>query len=159
MINIKKFGLLFLAAIGAGLISFTVVNNIKGNEKLSATAEQKTCSDICVSLTESAMSPNAIFVKVGEFVQFNTNDGKTHNISLGAGADVHDDASEDHHDADHETTPHEHTGAYSSGEFGVGEAWRVQFKEPGTYMLHDHYNPKLFITVVVYQPGADNSVH
>lgn len=117
--------------------------------KNTKTVKAANCQGICVAIKEIGMEPNSITVKVGEYVQFNTADGKKHNISLGKGAG----------DATSQNAPHEHQGDYSSGEFGAGEAWRVQFKKAGTFRLHDDNNPKDNILVVVYEPGADLKIH
>lgn len=128
-------------AITAILIGFFAIR-FMGNNK--SYADGSSCKGICVNLTPNGMNPDELAVKAGEFVQFNSTDGQTHNISLGKGAGGH----EDNHAA-HEGE-HEHTAAYASGDFDADEAWRVQFKTPGTYQLHDHYNPKQNILVIVY---------
>lgn len=92
----------------------------------------------CISLTESGAVPSEITIPAGSYVQFNSSDGKTHNMSLGKGGEEHD-----------------HKGPFHSGEFKGDEAWKVQFKEDGTYYFHDHYNPKINVLVVVYTEGKD----
>lgn len=138
----------------AGITLLTVTLSFIGvkaySERLNSNSP---CTGICVALTADGMKPDSIAVKVGEFVQFNTKDGKTHNISLGAGE--YGSETQDH---GAHSTPHEHIGDYSSGDFKAGEAWRVQFKKPGTYRLHDHHNPKLEILIVVYEPGAVDKI-
>lgn len=132
-------GLIGLMAIALGFA---------GSSKLLATkpvTSAKTCSGICVALTKDGMKPDTLTVKVGEYVQFNSADGEQHNLGIGGGEDG------DHvaHEAEHE-----HVGDFSSGDFGADEAWRVQFKQVGTYKFHDHYHPKLNILVVVYSPNG-----
>lgn len=151
MKNLKKIfdnNLFLIVGIGlvAGTLSFMAVKAY--TQKSNNQSGMKQCADICVALTSDGIKPDSLAVKVGDFVQFNTKDGKTHNISLGAGKDGHDSHSSNH----------EHTGDYSSGDFGENEAWRVQFKKAGTYRLHDHYNPKLEVLVVVYEPGAVDKI-
>lgn len=94
--------------------------------------------DICVSLLADKASPETLTISVGSYVQFNSADGKSHNLSVGKGGEDHD-----------------HGGKFSSGEFKADEGWRVQFNEEGTYFFHDHLNPKINILVVVYTPGKD----
>ncbi len=53
---------------------------------------------------------------------------------------------------------HKHTGTYISGDFKADEAWKVQFKEAGTFDFHDHYRPELHVTVVVYKSGGDHKI-
>lgn len=93
-----------------------------------------------VSLYEEGAVPDALFVGVGEFVQFNSKDGKSHIIAQGGGSEF---------DQEHD---HSEFGP-QSGLFGPDEAYRVQLKKKGTYHLHDHLNPKIFVTIVAYEPG------
>lgn len=93
-----------------------------------------------VSLYEKGADPDALFVGVGESVQFNSRDGKSHIIAQGGGSEF---------DQEHD---HSEFGP-QSGLFGPDEAYRVQFKKKGTYHLHDHLNPKIFVTIVAYEPG------
>lgn len=141
----NMFVLLPVLAVVSGLLAFSVVTAFSADKQASGGS----CKGICVALTPDGMNPNELAVRAGEYVQFYSADGKQHNISLGEGAG----GSEDHGHGAHEGK-HEHTAGYASGDFGADEAWRVQFKEPGTYQLHDHYNPKLNILVVVYEETA-----
>lgn len=94
-----------------------------------------------VALLENKASPDAVLIKQGEFVQFNSKDGKSHHLSPGRG--------------NGSSNGHEHTGmGLESGVFGPDEAYRVKFKKTGTYEFHDHTNPDLFITVLVYEPKS-----
>lgn len=127
-----------IVGITAGALSFGVIRSF-ANDKTSV----NNCQVICVSLRPDGMYPDELAVKRGQIVQFNSADGQYHNISEGDGAHGSDHA----HDSNH---PHEHVGDYLSGEFGPDEAWKVQFNKVGTYKLHDHYNPKQSILVVVY---------
>jgi plastocyanin len=124
-----------LALIGAyiGFTATKAIANKNHGTKIS------NCQDICVALTPQGMVPNELAVKVGEYVQFNAADGERHNIAEGDGLGTHDGHVE-----------HKHVGEFYSGEFGADEAWRVQFKKPGTYLLHDHYHPYQKILIVVY---------
>lgn len=111
-------------------LSFSLAN------RSSITSKTDNCSDVCVKLLTEGASPDSVAIEVGQFIQFNSEDGNSHNLSLGKGG----------HD-------HEHSGDYYSGEFGADEGWRVQFKEEGTYFFHDHLNPNINVLVVVYTPG------
>ena len=99
----------------------------------------------CVYLENDHASPDVATVKVGDYVQFSSADGKTHNLGLGAG-DAHHDGS------------HKHDGNYVSGDFKADEAWKVQFKKTGTYELHDHYRPDIRVTVIVYDPNRSSQI-
>lgn len=140
----SMFVMLPVLAVLSGLIAFGAVSAFSGSK-----ASQASCEGICVALTPEGMRPDELAVKVGEFVQFNSADGKRHNISLGEGAGGTEDSGHAAHEG-----KHEHTSGYTSGDFEADEAWRVQFKEPGTYYLHDHYNPELNILVIVYEEKA-----
>ncbi|MBA3758610.1 hypothetical protein H0X10_03200 [Candidatus Saccharibacteria bacterium] len=153
-----QLALVALVALGMG---FAVVQATRGSNKPVVNTN---CDGICVALSANGMNPNELAVKVGEFVQFNSADGKMHNISDGKGLNGGDEknhespaasSDDDHNPHD---VPHDHVGSYASGDFAADEAWRVQFKKPGTYRLHDHYNPKLEIVVVVYEPGASSRI-
>ncbi|HEY0011158.1 MAG TPA: hypothetical protein VGB97_04620 [Candidatus Paceibacterota bacterium] len=94
-----------------------------------------------VALIDGEAFPNELIIPIGDRVQFNSQDGLTHDISTGKGNDY-----------DHE---HEHvTTGVSSGHFGPDEAYLVTLPGAGTYYFHDHYNPDAFITVLVYEPEA-----
>lgn len=90
-----------------------------------------------IELQKDHMSPDALSIHVNEYVQFNTTDGQTHEIGLGGG--------------DEYAHEHEHTNAeFESDQFGIGEAYRVKITKKGVYDFHDHKNPKLFTTIIVY---------
>lgn len=137
--------LLIVLALIAGVVGFTTVAKLT-SKKTIVTA--KNCQGICVKVSKEGMNPDTLTVKVGEYVQFNSADGQQHNLGLGEG-----EASKS---TDHQAhaAQHEHIGDFSSGDFNADEAWRVQFKEAGTYKFHDHYNPKLYILIVAYEPGG-----
>jgi plastocyanin len=97
-----------------------------------------------VSLVENKAVPDAVIVKKGEYVQFNSNDGNSHNLTLGKG-DSHNNS-------------HDHVGLIESGVFKADEAYRLQFKKVGTYTFHDHTNPKIYITVIVYDPTDSSRI-
>ena len=90
-----------------------------------------------IELQKDHMSPDALSIHVNEYVQFNTMDGQTHEIGLGGG--------------DEYAHEHVHTDAeFESAPFGIGEAYRIKISKKGVYDFHDHKNPKLFATVIVY---------
>lgn len=129
---------LVLVVAIAAVVSFGIVYALKNNQK---TASQTRCVGTCVALRENKAEPDTIVVKTGSFVQFNSADGKTHDLSLGSGG-----------------KSHEHKGKLQSGDFGAGEAWRVQFNDEGSFTFHDHLNPKINVVVVVYTPGKDRTI-
>ncbi len=126
-----KYSVMFtLLALVAGVISFTVAS--RGSAQSSG--EMSLQNDVAVSLRDEGAVPDTITVRAGQTVQFNSADGRSHNLSLGKGGEEHN-----------------HRGPFASGEFGADEAWRVQFKQAGSYFFHDHYNPSSIVLVVVYE--------
>lgn len=91
-----------------------------------------------VAIRDNKIVPDQVTIPVGQTVEFDTKDGLTHEIGLGEGdGDGHD---------------HEHKGEYSSGAFGANQAWRVTFKQAGTFTFHDHMHPDINVLVVAYNP-------
>ncbi len=138
---IKRNILPYVAVVVAALIGFGVVFSLSQKDTSSSQAQAQECKDTCVELHEDKATPDTITVTVGSYVQFNSADGKSHSLSLGNGGEEHS-----------------HTGKFSSGEFKADEGWRVQFNEEGSFVFHDHLNPKISILVVVYTPGKDYKV-
>ena len=128
---------IFIVAV---VTSFTLIYSVtsgKSDNKVS----RSSCSDTCVALHEDRAVPDTIAVEVGDYVQFNSADGKSHNLSLGMGGEEHS-----------------HAGKFHSGEFQSDEAWKVQFNDEGSFYFHDHLNPRISILVVVYSPGKDYKI-
>ncbi len=92
-----------------------------------------------VDLLPDRAEPNTVLIPVGGVVQFNSKDGKTHNIAEGQG----DDYDRNHGHTDPGT-------GVESGAFGADEGYKVTFKQAGTYFFHDHLNPALAISVIAY---------
>lgn len=92
-----------------------------------------------VSLQNNKAVPDALTVKTGEYVQFNSKDGKSHQIASGSGS------------AYGNSHVHQSQGGIDSETFGPRDGYKVQFKKAGTYEFHDNLNPKIFITVVAYE--------
>ena len=89
-----------------------------------------------VLIKTNHLVPDALSIHIGEYVQFNTDDGRTHEIGLGGGEEYSDDHA--HVDPEFEST-----------EFGGNDAYRVKFSTTGVYDFHDHLHPELFVTVIV----------
>jgi plastocyanin len=98
-----------------------------------------------VDIKDSVVTPNQLTIPIGQTVQFNTKDGLSHQMGLGEG-------SGNGHQHEDGQQAHEHDGSYTSGEFGAGEAWKVTFKQAGTFTFHDHLHPNINILIVAYQP-------
>lgn len=138
--GIKGLTATIAIALAFGLVGFMVARQI-AIDTGGASPAQAACDGTCVALRADAAVPDTITVKTGEYVQFNSADGRPHSLSLGLGGKEHN-----------------HKGPFSSGEFQADEAWRVQFKEAGTYTFHDHLNPNINVLVVAYEEGADRTI-
>lgn len=128
---------IIVVAVIVSVVSFAVAFSVSRSKNSS----QARCEGTCVALREDTADPDTISVKVGTYVQFNSADGKTHKLSLGEGG-----------------KEHSHKGKFTSGDFKGDEAWRVQFKEEGSFLFHDHFNPKINVLVVVYTPGKEYKI-
>ncbi len=119
----------FVAALVSG-ISISIVLDSSGDGSKEKPVHH-------VLLLRDGADPDAVFIRLGERVQFDSRDGQQHIIAQGGG---------DEFDQNHS---HEEFGV-ESGTFGPSEAYLAGFKRTGTYHFHDHLNPKIFVTVVVY---------
>ena len=90
-----------------------------------------------IALFKTKAIPDAISIHAGEYVEFDSKDGETHDIALGGGNE--NGHSHDHSDID-----------ISSGVFGADEAYQLLIKDKGVYDFHDHLHPDIFVTVVAY---------
>jgi hypothetical protein len=132
----KNHRLLFLTSfVIVAIIGFGAAYRLGSRERPIV---KNQCDDYCVALRVGGASPDSIAVPTGSYVQFNSADGKTHNLSQGSGGEEHN-----------------HHGKFYSGEFKANEAWRVQFNNEGSFIFHDHFNPTISILVVVYSPGKE----
>ncbi len=126
------------------ILALTAAVGFRATSSLGAHKSRSIDASHVVNLLSDHADPSVIAVVKGEYVQFNSKDGKTHNIGQGSGDDeVHQSLGADQHD-------HAAEGK-ESGEFSPSEGYRVQFNQTGTYAFHDHLNPKISITVVVYE--------
>ncbi len=140
--KLKNFVTRHMFTIGlvmfVGAASFGVFYSLANNRK---PAPKKCLVEACVSLYTQSADPTVITVTSGSYVQFNSADGKKHNIALAHSGTQHDDASE-----------------YESGDFGAGEAFKVQFKKDGAYTFRDKFNDAISVNVVVYTAGKDYKI-
>ncbi|MBA3723598.1 MAG: hypothetical protein H0W89_01745 [Candidatus Levybacteria bacterium] len=127
----------------AGGIVYSLHNQgvLFASQNASPEEKKKDTGVTLVALKNDKAIPDAVAIKVGEYVQFNSKDGKSHEIASGTG---------DGYGNDH---GHDQSGV-DSGVFDADEAYKVQFKKTGTYEFHDNKNPKIFVTVVVYKPDT-----
>ena len=138
--NLKKLSVLIAVLLLAlvGLVYFKV----KQPQKLNLAVKVLNNTGIIyqVSLSKDKAVPNELAIKLIDKVQFNSKDGKFHNIAQGRGNDY--------------GQAHEHfegTGtSIESGRFGADEGYIITFHKTGTYFFHDDYDPNIFITILVY---------
>lgn len=145
----KKKWLLFAALVViSGLLAFALTRYYASRPTVSA-------GDTQISLLSDRAQPDAVAIERGKAVVFNTKDNKIHNIGQGSGKDksAPQNGAQNKEQSQAPSGSHEHTaGGKESGPFGKGQAYRVVFDKVGTYDFHDHLNPKIQITVVVYEP-------
>lgn len=140
--NITRDRAVLFAAILiiAGLFSFGTVHTVSARNIRNQLSKTR-CQSFCIGLYEDRASPDTIAVPLGNYVQFNSKDGKTHDLSFGEGG-----------------VEHVHSGKFYSGDFSANEGWRVQFNQEGTFYFHDHLNPKISILIIVYSPGKNYKI-
>lgn len=105
----------------------------------NAQAQTQGTPTYAVDIYADKIEPSTTIIPLGATLQMNNKDTKPHNIAQGAGND---------YSLDHAHLP---TGP-ESGSFGPSEAYQVTFDKPGTYTFHDHTNPNLVLTAIVYIP-------
>lgn len=101
---------------------------------LENTQDQKIIHEI--SLLSDKAVPDVLSIKLGELVQFNSKDGRDHNMAQGEGDEF--EKSHSHNEQ-----------AIESGRFGPDEGYRLELKKVGVYHFHDHYNPAVYSTIIV----------
>jgi plastocyanin len=123
-------------------ITFTALFLYASNKKTTQSVTAAPCPvAACVSIGSDAANPNILTVTKDSYVQFNSADGRKHNIALSHSAAHHDDPTR-----------------YESGDFQADEAWKVQFKKDGAYSFRDKYNESVKVDVIVYTEGKDYKV-
>lgn len=128
----KRLILFFSIALVTFGVSFLLLDKAGLAKNVQAGTNDK---PYMVMLQNNKADPNVLTIKKGEYVQFNSNDGKYHNLTQGLGNRL--------------IKQHDHSIGVDSGKFGPDEAYRVQFKEVGEYDFHDHYYPDIYVTVIV----------
>ena len=93
-----------------------------------------------VALSASGADPANLLIKTGEYVEFDSKDGKTHDIASGIG------------NGDGEKHDHQQ-GEVESGDFGPDEGYLVLFKTVGTFYFHDHLYPNINESIGAYDPA------
>ena len=135
MINKKNISIIFAAVLFL-IISGAIIVYFSQPKPQSNTKKEVVVHHI--SLTKDKATPDALSIKLGELVQFNSKDGGYHNMAQGQG-----DEFEENHEHPEESI--------DSGIFGPDEAYKVDLKQPGVYHFHDHNNPDIYSTIIVTQ--------
>jgi plastocyanin len=91
-----------------------------------------------VELRSNGAVPTAIAIVKGSYVEFDTKDGRSHNIYEGGG----------HSHSDNSAAS---SAGPESGVFGPGSGYRVTFSQIGTYQFRDHLHDNIAVTVIVYE--------
>lgn len=129
-----------VAIVIVAAIGFGVAFKLTPTKSATPATVSSTITDVTqVNLTATGASPDQVNVIVGKSIQFNSKDGKSHNLGLS-------DDSQHNHSTESDT-------AYKSGVFKADEAWKASFKTAGTYTFTDSLNPKISILVVAYVPS------
>ena len=126
-------------AIVVILVSFAGAWKLSSSKNSAATV--KCPVQVCISISAQNKQPTEYTIKSGSYIQFNNADGKIHEIEL-----------------IHSGIQHKDPSRYSSGPIKAGEAWKVQFKQDGTYIFVDKYNPDVEMSVIVYTQGKDYKI-
>ena len=122
-----------IAVAALGVKSFSVYAQ---NDSVSR-VEKKVIHYVALHATSS--EPSYLLIKTGEYVEFDSKDGKSHNIASGVG-----NGNDEKHD--------HQQGQVESGEFAPDEGFLAQFNKVGTFYFHDHQNPNINISIGVYDP-------
>lgn len=156
--NLPLFiGVVAVIAGGIGFFGIQALTGKTSDSKITAVAKSTCEVAACVDLMDGTTGLETLTVTTGSFVQFNSKDGKKYNLGI---AQEKGSLKFDHADgeASHSHTEgdgHPDISGFNSGDFSGDEAWRVQFKEDGTFIFKDAYNQEISILVVVYTPGKD----
>ncbi len=139
-----SLGFVLLLMFGV-VVSFALLRTPA--KSVSATDSEEGVMVHNISLLSDRAVPEELVIVLGEYIQFNTKDDKIHNIAQGQGSE------EVHSSTSRTVTSHDHDEAFvDSGPFGKGEAYKVRINKTGAYFFHDHLNPSIYITVLVYEP-------
>ena len=107
-----------------------------------------------VSLTGTQTEPIDLLVDVGDYVQFNSRDGREHQVIQGKPTADH--GHDEYADAVHGEAHGLADSPLDSGIIKADEGYLVQFTTVGKFDFHDNYNHDYAITVISYD--KDKSV-
>ncbi len=127
-----------LTPIILAFIFSTMLGALAANQY--STQQAKLEKTYIIKLIDNQAKPSVLTVKPGQTVEFDASDGKPHDLAQGHGSEMGGYAAE-----------HDHTvGGLESGKFNADEAYRLKFQDKGTFAFHDHLNPNIYATIVVY---------
>ncbi len=152
--NNRLIAAVVIGGLIAAVASFGVIYGLRSNSTIFGTVEQVTSAlgskqnPHEVALTGDSTKPVDILINVGDYVQFNSKDGKEHQIIQGKPTvdHGHEELADAIHGEDHGTT----FSPLDSGVIEADEGYLVQFNSVGKYDFHDNYNHDYAITVIVY---------
>ena len=107
-----------------------------------------------VLLKKDHAEPDTLFIPVGEYLQINSADGRSHVIEYGKGSGKGDGKMQM---MGVTIEMGSSSDVLRSGAFRADEAFRVQIKTAGTFFFRDSANPKIDIQVVGYVPDATST--
>lgn len=142
----RRYWYVIIAAFGMSTFVAIIVGLALSSPKITCNRTVPAPNAI-VALQKNAADPSVLSVPVASYIQFNSCDGRPHDIGEGQGDDTY-------HQAAHKDE-HDHAkGGLESGVFAANQGYRLTFKQAGVYHFHDHLNPKITITVVAYDPNV-----
>lgn len=109
-----------------------------------------------VELKNGNDKPVDLLINKGDYVQFNSKDGRDHQVIQGLATNTeHGDTAPDanEHSADAGSRPA--ADVLDSGIIKPDEGYLLQFNKIGKYAFHDNYDHAYTITVIVYDPSKN----
>ncbi len=100
-----------------------------------------------VPLTKDNKKPIDVLLKTGEYVQFNSRDGGDHQIIQGIASNTNHGAASGHA-----------ASSLDSGVIKSDEGYLLQFNDVGKFEFHDRFFHDYTISIIVYDPNADNTI-
>lgn len=133
----------FIVVVGAAFVITYELSSSSDKPPVSSTSPLGTKENPHeVALTSDNQEPIDLVVKTGEYVQFNSKDGKEHQIVNGSSSEQHGATSTGHEGSE-----------LSTGIIKSDEGYLLQFNEVGKFDFHDNYNHHYTISVLVYDPS------
>lgn len=94
-----------------------------------------------VALKKGIKEPIDLLISTGDYIQFNSKDGREHQIIQGASTKT-----------EHGGDPHV-PSPLDSGVIKADEGYLLQFNNIGKFEFHDNYDHNITITIIAYDPN------